>query len=149
MVDLATLKAYWRVGKLSPLAKCLRVTASFSPGLPGSLILVLSLWISGPSLCSSSWNSSGGIQMKFWYAIGSSNSSIGISLVYLPSSSCSAWLNHGLTQYLLGLHCPRCRPHLLLNLSIIAVMMTNCLSICNIKSWICIRSLFHLSILAS
>ena len=50
------------------------VLANFTPGLRGSLSQVLSLWISGPSLCSDSCKSSGGIRIKFWYAIGSSNS---------------------------------------------------------------------------
>ena len=90
----------------------------------GALIQVLSLWNSGVSLCSNSWKSLGGIRMKFWYAIGSSSSSLGISPLYWPSSSRTAWVSYGLTPYPLYLRCLTCRPHLLLSLSIIAEMMT-------------------------
>ena len=55
----------------------------------------------------------------------------------------------GLTQYLLCLGCLTSRPHmhLLLSRTIISVMITNCLSICKGKSWICTRFLSCLFIL--
>ena len=64
MVVLATRKSYCRVEYLSPLERCLNVTASFRPGSKSLRKFVSCSWILGPTLFSNSSNISGGILMK-------------------------------------------------------------------------------------
>lgn len=103
IVLCGTLHPYRMLLYFVPDAKCLRVSASFSPGSKGCRNGVVCFVMRGPTLRKSSSNISGGIRMKFTNDASSSRRNSTMSWSYNPNLFRLAGLNHGRVHHLLRL----------------------------------------------